>query len=88
MEVVSGNQKQKSDAISGNQRVISGNQKPKSASLKLKSEMVSLANDSFSANSGSRGAFFFDDLGVENDETPAANDVNSIYRVSTVQWRR
>jgi len=42
--------------------------------------MVSLANDSFAPSTGSRGAFFFDDLGVENDDTPVSNNHVNVHQ--------
>ena len=47
-----------------------------------KTTMVSLANDSLVPSVGSRGAFFFDDLAVENDDSPAPNANGRVYRVS------
>jgi len=45
-----------------------------------KTTMVSLANDSLVPSGGSRGAFFFDDLAVENDDSPAPNANGRVYR--------
>lgn len=42
--------------------------------------MVSLANDSFTPSTGSRGAFFFDDLGVENDDAPVPNNHVNVHQ--------
>ena len=53
-------------------------------------KMVSLSADSHGAiNSGSRGAFFFDDLAVEQDDAPSPNLLQDQRpsRVRNYSWR-